>query len=71
MSTKVSALVSAARELSEEERTELVDSLLIEWDSQLAEVEDAEFEGELLRRMDESDRDPSCRIPWDKALEIG
>jgi putative addiction module component (TIGR02574 family) len=73
MSSKTAELLAAALKLPPEERQELADRLLDSLDppaSAIDRMTDAEFEAELTRRMDESDRDPSVRIPWEQVREM-
>jgi putative addiction module component (TIGR02574 family) len=74
MPTTVDELLTAALALSPAEREELADRL---WDSldpppgsDLDRMTDDEFTAELDRRMAESDRDPSARVPWSQVRDM-
>lgn len=73
MSSTVADLLAAALKLPPEERQELADRLLDSLDppdTGIDPMTDAEFEAELKRRMEESDRDPTVRIPWEQVREM-
>jgi putative addiction module component (TIGR02574 family) len=73
MSSTVADLLAAALALPPEEREELATRIFDSLDppaSAIDRMTDAEFEAELTRRMDESDRDPSVRIPWEQVREM-
>lgn len=74
MPTSAAELLEAALKLPPEQREELAERLLDSLDpppqAEAGEVIDEEFAAELRRRMAESDRDPSVRIPWEQVREM-
>jgi putative addiction module component (TIGR02574 family) len=66
MSHTATELMDAAPKLPPADREELAERLL----DSLPLAADEEFAAELRRRMAESDRDPSARIPWAQVREM-
>lgn len=66
MSPTAAELLDAVLKLPPTDREELTERLL----DSLPLAADEEFVAELRRRMAESDRDPSSRIPWAQVREM-
>lgn len=73
MTAASSQVFADALKLSRAERDDLVRQLLDSLEAPNPsdnDMTDAEFEKELLRRMAESDADPSLRIPWSQVQDM-
>ena len=73
MSSTATALLEAALKLPSAERGDLARRLLDSLDPDDRDIDamsDEEFVAELDRRMAESDRDPSVRVPWDQVQDM-
>jgi len=73
MSERSASLLAAARQLSDDERAELVAGLLDSLDPPSADTDgmsEEEFAAELDRRHAEFLRDPSVGIPWEEVKRM-
>ena len=73
MSERSASLLSAALQLNEKERAELVDGLLNSLappESDIDRMTDDELVAELDRRAEELRRDPDAAIPWDQVKDM-
>jgi putative addiction module component (TIGR02574 family) len=73
MSDRSASLLAAALQLSDEERAELVQGLLVSLEQPTATIDDLsedEVAAELDRRANEMRRDPATGIPWEQVQDM-
>jgi putative addiction module component (TIGR02574 family) len=71
MTQRATEILTAALQLSEAERMELIEGLEESLDGpglDTDDMTDEEFEAELNRRHEELMRDPSAGVPWEEVL---